>query len=152
MNSSNISFLLLIFFYLLNILGIKNLVIAPPMYGLEWWFGIILLSLLVWSILNNGLLVKITIVITLLAWITIQFWVHWRWIFVSVSKAESDWYNRVFGQTIRIFPVNKNHFVPDLYHLILHILLLASVFIFCRDLLHAYKKSIKARKGYYNYL
>jgi hypothetical protein len=121
------AFLLLTTYYGLNVIGIKGFVIAPPIFGLEWWFGIVLLIL---SVLLCSGKTKIIILISwfvLLFWAAIQFWLHWRWLFVSVSDKEINWYNRVFGRTSRWFKISETGFMPDSYHTILHVLILLSV-------------------------
>jgi hypothetical protein len=123
----NFLFFVLTVFYMVNVIGARPLVIAPPVFGLEWWFGILLITVttLLFRFQKKGYIFLSLVV--LLIWGGMQFWVHWRWVFVSVTEKNLAWYNRVFGNTFRIFPVSPSKMIPDFYHLILHLLIVVTL-------------------------
>lgn len=77
--------------------------------------------------LPAGKLILFTI---LLLWFVVQFLCHWYYTIFGASKKKLRGYNECFRDTIRIFPMSEVRLVPDLYHIILHILILANI-IFC---------------------
>lgn len=66
----------------------------------------------------------------LLLWFIVQFLCHWYYTIFGASEKKLRGYNECFRDTIRIFPMSEVRLVPDLYHIILHILILANI-IFC---------------------
>lgn len=63
----------------------------------------------------------------LLFWITIQFFCHWYYTVFGVSEKKLTGYNQCFRNTIRIFPASGMRLVPDLYHIVLHALIIANI-------------------------
>lgn len=66
----------------------------------------------------------------LLLWFVVQFFCHWYYTIFGASEKKVTGYNDCFRDAIRIFPMSKKRLVPDLYHIILHILILVNI-IFC---------------------
>lgn len=66
----------------------------------------------------------------LLLWFVVQFFCHWYYTIFGASEKKVKGYNDCFGDAIRIFPMSEKRLVPDLYHIILHILILVNI-IFC---------------------
>lgn len=77
--------------------------------------------------LSAGKWILLTI---LLLWFIVQFLCHWYYTIFGASEKKLRGYNECFRDTIRIFPMSEVCLVPDLYHIILHILILANI-IFC---------------------
>ena len=77
--------------------------------------------------LSAGKWILLTI---LLLWFIVQFLCHWYYTIFGSSEKKLRGYNECFRDTIRIFPMSEVRLVPDLYHIILHILILANI-IFC---------------------
>jgi len=77
--------------------------------------------------LSAGKWILLTI---LLLWFIVQFLCHWYYTIFGASEKKLRGYNECFRDTIRIFPMSEVRLVPDLYHIILHILILANI-IFC---------------------
>lgn len=65
----------------------------------------------------------------LLFWLVVQFFCHWYYTIFGVSERKLQGYNDCFRDTIRLFPMSDKRLVPDLYHIVLHILILANVVI-----------------------
>lgn len=65
----------------------------------------------------------------LLFWLVVQFFCHWYYTIFGVSERKLQGYNDCFRDTIRLFPMSEKRLVPDLYHIVLHILILANVVI-----------------------
>lgn len=77
--------------------------------------------------LSAGKWILLTI---LLLWFIVQFLCHWYYTIFGASEKKLRGYNECFRDTIRIFPMSEVRLVSDLYHIILHILILANI-IFC---------------------
>ncbi|MBE6752950.1 MAG: hypothetical protein E7559_01125 [Ruminococcaceae bacterium] len=60
-------------------------------------------------------------------WLVVQFFCHWYYTIFGASEAKLQGYNDCFKGTMRIFPVSDKRLVPDLYHIILHILIAANI-------------------------
>ena len=68
--------------------------------------------------------------VILMLWFIVQFFCHWYYTIFGASDKKLKGYNECFRDTIRIFPMSEVRLVPDLYHIILHILILTNI-IFC---------------------
>ena len=66
----------------------------------------------------------------LAVWLAGQFRWHWYYTIFGASEKKLTGYNECFRGTLRIFPESDRRLVPDLYHIFLHILILANI-IFC---------------------
>ena len=60
----------------------------------------------------------------LLLWFAVQFLCHWRYTIFGASPEKLKGYNQCFRGTLRIFPPSEVRLIPDLYHIVLHILIL----------------------------
>lgn len=63
-------------------------------------------------------------------WFVVQFFCHWYYTIFGASESKLQGYNDCFRNTIHIFPISEKRIVPDLYHMILHILILGNI-VFC---------------------
>lgn len=63
---------------------------------------------------------------TLLYWCWIQRR-HWIFYFLGAPPAMVETYDQLFGKNVRILPIKPGGVVPDAYHTILHVLLVAEL-------------------------
>ena len=63
----------------------------------------------------------------LLFWFTVQFLCHWRYTLFGASAEKLRGYNDCFRDTLRIFPASDERLIPDLYHIVLHLLILLNM-------------------------
>ena len=56
-------------------------------------------------------------------WLTVQFLCHWRYTIFGVTQNKLKGYNECFEGTVRLFPMSGTRLIPDLYHIVLHILI-----------------------------
>lgn len=63
-------------------------------------------------------------------WFVVQFFCHWYYTILGASESKLQGYNDCFRNTLHIFPISEKRIVPDLYHMILHILILGNI-VFC---------------------
>ena len=63
-------------------------------------------------------------------WFVVQFFCHWYYTIFGASESKLQGYNDCFRNTIHIFPISEKRIAPDLYHMILHILILGNI-VFC---------------------
>lgn len=66
----------------------------------------------------------------LLLWLAVQFFCHWYYTIFGATESKLKGYNECFKGTVRLFPMSDERLVPDLYHIILHVLILLNI-IFC---------------------
>ena len=62
-------------------------------------------------------------------WFIVQFRCHWYYTFFGASERKIKGYNECFRDTVRIFPMSEKRLIPDMYHIILHILILANIIL-----------------------
>ena len=60
----------------------------------------------------------------LVLWFMIQFFCHWYYTIFGASERKLKGYNACFKGTLRLIPMSEKRVIPDLYHIILHILIL----------------------------
>ena len=63
----------------------------------------------------------------LLLWFAVQFMCHWYFTIFGASERKLQGYNDCFKDTIRLFPMSEKRLVPDLYHILLHVLILLNI-------------------------
>jgi hypothetical protein len=63
----------------------------------------------------------------LLLWLVVQFFCHWYYTLFGVGEQKLKGYNECFANTVRLFPMSDTRLVPDLYHIVLHTLILADL-------------------------
>ena len=63
----------------------------------------------------------------LLLWLAVQFMCHWYFTLFGASERKLKGYNESFRGTVRIFPMSDQRLIPDMYHIVLHILILVNI-------------------------
>ena len=63
----------------------------------------------------------------LMLWFIVQFMCHWYYTIFGASERKLQGYNDCFRDSIRIFPMSDKRLIPDLYHIVLHILILINI-------------------------
>ncbi len=63
----------------------------------------------------------------LIFWFVVQFFCHWYYTIFGASESKLKGYNDCFRNTIHIFPMSETRIVPDLYHIVLHTLILLNI-------------------------
>jgi len=63
----------------------------------------------------------------LVLWFIVQFFCHWYFTIFGASERKLKGYNECFRDTVRIFPMSDRRLIPDLYHIVLHILILLNI-------------------------
>ncbi len=65
----------------------------------------------------------------LVLWFAVQFFCHWYYTIFGASEKKLQGYNACFEKTIRLIPASKTRLIPDLYHMVLHLLILANIVV-----------------------
>ena len=60
-------------------------------------------------------------------WLIAQFFSHEYFTIFGVSDRKLKGYNEYFAGTVKLFPVSETRLIPDLYHIVLHLLILADL-------------------------
>lgn len=69
------------------------------------------------------------LLVVLLVWIIVQFFCHWYFTIFGASEKKLKGYNKCFRDSIRLIPASDTRLIPDLYHMILHILIIINIVI-----------------------
>ena len=67
------------------------------------------------------------LLVILLFWFAVQFFCHWYYTIFGASQEKIKGYNKCFQNTIRVIPRSDKRLIPDLYHIVLHILILLNI-------------------------
>ena len=63
----------------------------------------------------------------LVLWFTVQFLCHWCYTVFGANPEKIRAYNECFRDTLRIFPMSEIRLIPDLYHVVLHLMILINI-------------------------
>lgn len=79
---------------------------------------------------------KWILLVELTLWLVAQFFSHEYFTIFGVSARKLKGYNECFDGTVKLFSVSQTRLIPDLYHIMLHLLIatdlvLAALFTFC---------------------
>ena len=79
---------------------------------------------------------KWILLVELTLWLVAQFFSHEYFTIFGVSGRKLKGYNECFDGTVKLFPVSQTRLIPDLYHIMLHLLIatdlvLVALFTFC---------------------
>lgn len=79
---------------------------------------------------------KWILLVELTLWLVAQFFSHEYFTIFGVSAQKLKGYNECFDGTVKLFPVSQTRLIPDLYHIMLHLLIatdlvLVALFTFC---------------------
>lgn len=61
-------------------------------------------------------------------WLVVQFFCHEYFTLFGASPQKLAGYNECFAGTVKLFPAREGRLVPDLYHIVLHLLIGADLF------------------------
>lgn len=75
-------------------------------------------SFLLWESVGKWVLLA-----ELALWLVEQFFCHEYFTIFGASEKKRKGYNQCFQGTVKLFPVNETRLVPDLYHIVLHVLI-----------------------------
>ncbi|MBE6984065.1 MAG: hypothetical protein E7434_00360 [Ruminococcaceae bacterium] len=63
------------------------------------------------------------LLVELILWLVVQFFCHEYFTIFGASKNKLTGYNRCFEGTVKLFSVSETRLIPDLYHIVLHLLI-----------------------------
>lgn len=84
------------------------------------------IGLLFYYLLPAG---KWILLAVLLLWFILQFFCHWYFTIFGASERKLKGYNDCFRNTVHLFPMSETRLIPDLYHIVLHTLILLNIVI-----------------------
>ena len=79
-------------------------------------------SFLLWEPIGKWVLF-----VELALWLIEQFFCHEYFTIFGSSSKKLRGYNECFDGTVKLFPVSETRLIPDLYHIVLHLLILADL-------------------------
>jgi hypothetical protein len=72
---------------------------------------------------------RFLVLAALLFWLIVQFFCHWYYTLFGASDKKVKGYNECFKNTIHLFPQRDDKIIPDLYHIVLHLLILVNIIL-----------------------
>ena len=77
-----------------------------------------------WAFPSAGKWVLFTV---LLLWLVVQFLCHWYYTVFGASEQKLKGYNECFKGAVYLIPPSDKRLIPDLYHIVLHLLILGNL-------------------------
>ncbi len=68
-------------------------------------------------------------------WLIEQFFCHEYFTIFGSSENKLKGYNECFKETVKLFPVSETRLIPDLYHIVLHLLIAADLALIIVEIL-----------------
>jgi hypothetical protein len=124
----NILLVVLLFWFTLDITGFSLgkfcLVENPGILSIDtaWWIIFVFFSILFFLKEKQG---KYVLSVFLTAWAIIQYTSHWNYTIFGATERKLKGYNEYFANTYHVIPTSNRILIPDLYHIILHILIIS---------------------------
>ncbi len=81
----------------------------------------------------------------LTAWAILQWQAHWQAFFFGAGQQKIAGYNSYFSGTYRLSEASTDHLIPDLYHTVLGILLVITLFATLFNVITIIKKNLLKR-------
>ena len=81
-------------------------------------------SFLLWEQIGKWVLL-----VELVLWLVEQFFCHEYFTIFGSSSKKLKGYNECFEGTVKLFPVSETRLIPDLYHIVLHLMILADLLL-----------------------
>lgn len=105
-------------------LGKFCLVESPGILSIDtaWWMIFVICSILFFLKEKQG---KYVLPVFLTAWTIIQYTSHWNYTIFGATERKLKGYNEYFANTYHVIPPSNRILIPDLYHIILHILIIS---------------------------
>lgn len=135
-----ISNMILLSWFFLDMIGINigNRMLVSRSYKDDGIFFVIYVVLFVWFFIKDKL-GKYVLSVWLIMWFITQFLSHWYFTIWGPSEDKIEY----FANTIK-FASASDRYIPDLYHIILHIVILFNVIV----LMNYSVKSLNRKKVY----
>lgn len=130
-----ISNLFLLIWFFLNMIGISidGKILVTRSYKYDGLFFIIFLAFFLLFIFYEKV-GKYLLMGWLFMWLLTQFFSHWYYTIFGPSEGKINY----FADTIKLIP-SSNTYIPDLYHIILHVLILVSLMCVLSNLIFSKK-------------
>lgn len=139
----------LLFWFTLDITGFSLwkfcLVESPGIFSVDtvWWIIFVICSMI---FLLKEKLGKYILSIFLSIWVITQYFSHWHYTIFGVTQEKLIGYNNYFKNTYHIVPSSDVVLIPDLYHIILHALIISLLALIVVDIFQN-KSRKKQRKS-----
>ncbi len=92
-----------------------------------YWWIVLATVLIVFVIFKN--IGKWVLLIYYLLWVIALFMNHWKFYFFGATEKKIKGYNTCFNNTIKVLQTSEKRVVPDLYHIILSVLVASDLLI-----------------------
>lgn len=85
---------------------------------------------------------KYLLTVFLLLWLVIQFLSHWYYTIFGATERKIHGYNNSFADTFHLIPASNKMIIPDLYHSVLHLLILTALICMIMFFINSRKRKI----------
>jgi hypothetical protein len=117
----------------LDFIGVRGLVDREPLVSLAGFMLALLIAFLVAGALHVRY-AALPYALALLVWLVLQVEAHWRYYVLVAPQSRIRWYDRAFGDHLRILPAFPGRTTPDAFHTVLLALLLLNLILALRDI------------------
>lgn len=117
--------LLIWFFFDMTGLRIGNFILTEMAWREDGIFFIIYIACFLLFLFKEKF-GKYVLSIWIFLWGITQFFSHWYYTIFGASQSKLNMYNNIYSETYNIVSRSETTIVPDLYHIILHILIVIS--------------------------
>ena len=117
--------LLIWFFFDMTGLRIGNFILTEMAWQEDGIFFIIYIACFLLFLFKDKF-GKYVLSIWIFLWGITQFFSHWYYTIFGASQSKLNMYNNIYSETYHIVSRSETTIVPDLYHIILHILIVIS--------------------------
>ena len=105
-----------------NVLLVEGMGLKSIEFGALVLFTIGIGCFLLWEAVGMWILM-----VELALWLVVQFFCHEYFTIFGASTKKLEGYNKCFEGTVKLFPVSEARLIPDFYHIVLHLLILADL-------------------------
>lgn len=127
-NVKTVLFALLTLWFTLVLIGIPGLVTKGSWRGLYGLLELILIVLFIGH-LQKWKVEPLLTLVGLIIWGSMQFVSHWYGFFFGASANQLTQYYGMFSGTYRFFPKSPTRIVPDAFHTVLGLLIVANLVV-----------------------
>lgn len=101
-----------------KILLVEGVGIKSAEFFMLCLYSIALIAFVQWEPTGRWMLLGV-----LAFWLVVQFFCHEYFTLFGASEKKLTGYNQCFEGTVKLFPPSRTRLIPDLYHIVLHLLL-----------------------------
>lgn len=118
----------LLAYFFINLTGFKigNFILTEVAWREDWIFFVIYAAVFILFLFKERI-GKYLLTTWLSLWFITQFMSHWYYTFFGADEKKLAVYNGLYGRTYHLIKASDTQLIPDLYHTVLHLLILIAL-------------------------